>query len=199
MKLTNIKQQVKRAVILHGTDGSPQENWFPWLKTQLESRGYTVWVPELPNNHTPNRHIYNDFLLNSDWDFTDNLIIGHSSGAVSILNLLQDKRTPKIKTGILVGAWAHMKETDLDKEQFKDLFPSEGFDFKLINQKADKFIFIHGDNDPYCPLDQAKWLAKQTDSQIFIIPGGGHFTVNLNPDYSKFPKLIEILESQKVL
>ena len=190
---------MKRAVILHGTDGSPEENWFPWLKTQLEKIGYKVQVPLLPNNHTPNRNTYNDFLLSSGWDFTDNLIVGHSSGAVSILNLLMDKRTPKIETGVLVGAWSHMEETDLDREQFKDLFPSEGFDFKAINQKADSFVFVHGDDDPYCPLDQAKWLAKQTKSPIIVIQGGEHFTVNLNPKYAEFPELTEILKQQKLL
>ncbi len=189
----------KRAVILHGTDGSPQENWFPWLKQQLVTFGYEVWVPPLPNNHTPNRHNYNDFFFTSEWDFLDNLIIGHSSGAVSILNLLADKRCPRINTGVLVGAWSHMEETDLDREQFKDLFPSDGFNFKRIKENCDKLLFVHGDNDPYCPLGQAKWLAKQTDSQIFIIPGGGHFTQKQNPAYVEFPKLIEILKKQKVL
>jgi uncharacterized protein len=191
--------EVKKAVILHGTDGDPNANWFPWLKKQLEDKGYKVWVPHLPNNHTPNRQVYNDFLHSGGWDFTDNLVFGHSSGAVSVLNLLEDTRTPKIKAGILAGVWSHMEGTELDFEQFKDLFTPRGFNFRLIKQKASKLIFVHGDDDPHCPLDQAQWLAKQTDSQIIIIPGGKHFSVSTNPTYTEFPKLVEILEEQKVL
>jgi hypothetical protein len=36
---------MKTAIIIHGTGGSPDENWFPWMKTQLEEQGYRVFVP----------------------------------------------------------------------------------------------------------------------------------------------------------
>src|SRR4051812_47230848 len=97
---------MKRALLIHGTDGNPNGNWFPWLKQKLEEKGYEVWVPLLPENHTLNRLIYNDFLLGSGHDFTDNIVVGHSSGAVSVLNLLMDERCPHIRLGVLVGAWA---------------------------------------------------------------------------------------------
>lgn len=188
---------MKRAVLLHGTGGSPESNWLPWLKKQLEEGGYEVWVPELPNNHTPSRHVYNDFLFGSNWDFTNNLVVGHSSGAVSVLNLLGDKRCPHIKVGAMVGAWAHMDETDLDAEQFKDLFPPDGFDFGLIKSKADHLLFLHGDNDPLCPLDQAQWLAQETSSEIIIVPGGGH--LNRSAGFAELPQLTGALEERNWL
>lgn len=183
---------MKKAVLLHGTDGHPTHNWFPWLKTELEKSGYEVWVPELPNNHTPNRKAYNDFLFDNNWDFTDNLIVGHSSGAVSLLNLLEDERCPHIKAGVLVGAWSHMEETDLDRDQFKDLFPEEGFNFELIKQKANNLLFLHGDDDPFCPLDQAQWLAKQTASEIIVIPGGKHISKKQG-GFTELPQLTDAL------
>jgi predicted alpha/beta hydrolase family esterase len=186
---------LKKAVLLHGTDGAPGHNWFPWLKAELEKHGYEVWVPELPNNHTPNRHTYNDFLFNSNWDFSDNLVIGHSSGAVSVLNLLEDERCPIIKTGVLIGVWARMEETDLDREQFKDLFPESGFKFDLIKQKTDNLLFLHGDDDPYCPLDQAKWLAEQTVSEIIVIPGGRHLSQGQG-GFTELPQLTTALSER---
>ncbi len=188
---------MKKAALLHGTDGTPQSAWLPWLKKELEKAGYEVWVPALPNNHTPNRQVYNDFLLGNDWDFTDNIIIGHSSGAVSVLNLLADKRCPKINTAVMVGAWAHMDGTELDFAQFKDTFPPNGFDFTTIINKAKILLFIHGDNDPYCPLEQAKLLAQNTKSDIVIIPNGGH--LNRDAGYDEFPELLEILHMRNLL
>lgn len=165
---------MKRAVILHGTDGRPESNWFLWLKKKLEEQGYEVWVPLLPNNHAPNREVYNDFLLNSDWDFTENIIVGHSSGAVGVLNLLMDKRCPKISLGVMVSAWDHGVPAGIDHEQFAELFPEGGFDFEMITKKADRLAFLHSRNDPYCPLDQAEYLSNNLGAALTVLDSGGH-------------------------
>jgi predicted alpha/beta hydrolase family esterase len=35
-------------IILHGTLGSPNDNWFPWLSKKLENTGHKVHRPKLP-------------------------------------------------------------------------------------------------------------------------------------------------------
>jgi predicted alpha/beta hydrolase family esterase len=196
---------MKRAVILHGTDGTPEANWFPWLRSKLEEQGYEVWVPLLPGNHTPNRQVYGDFLFNSGWDFTDNIVVGHSSGAVEVLNLLMDERSPHIRLGVMAGAWATndaelsdvqlqaYQGAGLTKDQFKDTFPSEGFDFELIKSKADKLAFLHGSDDPYCPLEQAKWLAEQLGAPITVVPNGHH----LGTKFTELPELWSLIKTNE--
>ncbi|HSH56199.1 MAG TPA: alpha/beta fold hydrolase [Candidatus Limnocylindrales bacterium] len=195
-----------KALILHGTGATPNSNWFPWLKQKLEEQGYEVWIPLLPDNHTPNRETYNDSLFGSGWDFTDNIVIGHSAGAVSVLNLLMDKRCPPVKIGVMVGAWAGndfeptpaqlkaYQQANFTREQFAGLFPWEGFDFERIKAKTDKLIFVHGDDDPYCPLEQAQCLAGKLDADIHIIPNGQH----LGSTYKEFPKLLDIINSATI-
>ena len=34
--------------IFHGTGGYPEENWFPWLKRELESLDCKAIVPQFP-------------------------------------------------------------------------------------------------------------------------------------------------------
>ena len=178
---------MKRAIILHGTDATPEESWRPWLKKKLEAEGYEVWVPALPENHTPNREVYGEFLFGQGWDFTDNLVIGHSSGAVEVLNLLMDGRCPKVTMAVMVGAWAGGLPNSYEEgnPQFINLFPKEGFDFEVIKNKAERLAFFHGDNDPYCPLEQAQYLAKNLDASLTVIPSGGH----LGSALTEFPEL----------
>jgi len=179
---------MKRAVILHGTDGGPDLIWIPWLKQQFEAAGYEVWAPLLPENHTPNRERYNDFLFGGEWDFTDNIVVGHSSGAVSVLNVLMDERCPKIKLGVLVSAWAHGEPVgEWDPGQFDTLFPAEGFNFEHIRKNAEQLVLLHSADDPYCPLEQAKYLATELAAQLIILPHAGHIG-------HQFPKLHELWE-----
>lgn len=35
-------------IIIHGAYGNPEENWFPWLKKELEKLDCRVFVPKFP-------------------------------------------------------------------------------------------------------------------------------------------------------
>lgn len=79
---------MKNALILHGTDFGRQQkqrhnNWFPWLKKELEKLDYQVWLPELPQAWQPNLKRYWQFL--TDFKFnSQTILVGHSSGAAAI-------------------------------------------------------------------------------------------------------------------
>lgn len=174
---------MKQAVFLHGTGGSPNDHWWPWLKEQFEQSGYEVWAPVLPDSHKPSASKYWDFLHSVDWDFSGNVLVGHSSGATSVLNLLMRPEFPKVKAAVLVGAFLNEDLTigspDFeDDTQFANLFPPAGFDWPVIKIKAEKFYFVHGDNDPYCAYDVAVAAAKQLGGTFVAVPGGGHLSVS---------------------
>lgn len=172
----------RRAVILHGTDGNPDVNWLPWAKQELENRGYSVFVPFLPENHTPNKQVYEDFLQASSWDFSDNVIVGHSSGATTALNLLSSDWFPKVRAAILVGTFLNERALDdvswYEKGQFDNLFPAEGFNAAKLHEKAERYFFIHGDNDPYCLLEDTKQLCGAINGELTIVQDGLHLSSN---------------------
>lgn len=187
---------MKRAVILHGTRADHTHNWFPWLKTELEKLGYKVWVPDLPQADRPNMERYNEFLLGQGWDFRDNLIIGHSSGAVAILGLLQAlPEQTKINTAFLVGSFTKRLSEDPSWDMLTELF-YKPFNFEAIKKKAGKFIFVHSDNDPFCPLEQAQDLHGKLGGEFVLMPGMGHFTQKLDPKFDKFPELLKLIREK---
>jgi predicted alpha/beta hydrolase family esterase len=191
---------MKTALILHGTNATSQSHWFPWLKSELEGEGYSVWLPDLPNTHKPNIELNTKVLLSTKydsrncpmgWDYHDDtLIVGHSSGAVVILGLLQAMpANVQVGTCIFVGAF----KNDLGWDSLKELFITP-FDFETIKTKAKKFIFVHSDTDPYCPLEHAEYLSGKLGGELIVLPGQGHFNIESNPKYVKFPKLLEIIK-----
>ena len=43
----------KRVVIIHGFQGEPMHGFRPWLKRELEARGFEVAVPAMPSPNAP--------------------------------------------------------------------------------------------------------------------------------------------------
>lgn len=181
----------KNALILHGTNNDSSGNWFPWLKKELEKRDWLVWAPDLPKSEEPNIARYNRFIFeNKDWKFDENsVLIGHSSGAVAILGILQNLPVnTQVDTCILVGSF----KDNLDWEALDGLF-EKPFDFKKIKSHARKFVFIHSDNDPYCPLEHAKYLSEKLEGELIIKEGQKHFNLEKGPEYKKFPLMLKLL------
>lgn len=188
---------MKQALILHGTDASPEANWFRWLESILKTVGYKVWLPQLPNSSTPNVKTYNNFLLsNGDFEFdTETIIIGHSSGAVEILSLLQQLPDDvSIGDVYLVSAF----KDNLDWNALDGIF-TEPFNYALIKEKARSITLIHSDNDPYVPQEHPRYLAKQLGARLLVLGGQGHFNLEQSEDYKSFPLLAQIIETTHVL
>jgi predicted alpha/beta hydrolase family esterase len=191
---------MKRAIILHGKDGHGHAHWFPWLKAQLESRGYTVWVPDLPDAATPSAKRWTEALLsNKAWDFQDNLVIGHSAGGVEIFQLAQalpDGIT--LRAGVACAAFSPALAQDSAWHELRELFVPQ-FDFAKIRQHCRQFVLVHAKDDPWCPLDQAAFMANQSGGELVVLPTGRHFTTSLDPEFKHFPGLIDVLEERSLL
>lgn len=183
---------MKNALILHGTEGHSKENWFSWLGDELEKKGWEVWVPDLPQADKPNISRYNKFIFsNPDWKLnSESTLIGHSSGAVAILGLLEAlPHNTQVDTCYLVGAF----KNNLDWDALDDLF-IKPFDFELIKKKAKRFVFIHSDDDPYCPLEHAQYLSEKLGGELIIKKGQKHFSVgSYGEKYREFPFLFETI------
>lgn len=134
--------------------------------------------------------IYNKFLLPS-WDYnSETILIGHSSGAVEILSLLEN--LPEgiiINKAILVAGFVD----NLKWDALNGLF-IHPFNWRKIKSKCNKFVLIHSDNDPYVPLEHGKILQKNLDADLIVEEGQKHFSVGSFGDkYKEFPLLLKLL------
>src|SRR5690349_20897890 len=98
--------------IIHGVGGTPEENWFPWLKTELEKRGHHVIVPQFP---TPEGQTLENWLavLKNYEEFIapDSIFIGHSLGVHFVLDVAE---IYKIGAAYLVATFYEPSDNKFD-------------------------------------------------------------------------------------
>lgn len=173
--------------IFHGTEGHPRENWFPWLKDELEAKGYKVIIPQFPSPPVVAAKIDEWFDVLKDYEQyidEDTVIIGHSLGGVFTLRVLE-KLNRSIKAAFFVGAPIGVRPIlnyDRDKS-----FSGFEFDWDAIKGHADNFVVYQSDDDPYVGLDNGKQLADHLGVELSFIPSAGHF--NLKAGYTEFSDL----------
>jgi len=186
---------MKNVLILHGTQGNSKENWFPWLKLELEKKGYKVWLPDLPDANIPNLKKYNDFILsNKDWKFdSESVIVGHSSGSVAILALLNELPDEVVVDTCILVAPFEKDSPGGQWEPNKELFDYKP-DLKKVKKHCKNFILIISDNDKYCPVEYVRRLGKELGAKVIETHGDGHFSVGSGgPKYRKLPVILSYI------
>jgi predicted alpha/beta hydrolase family esterase len=178
------------AIIFHGTKGSTNGNWFPWLAMELNKVGLSTCIPNLP---TPDNQSLSSWFAAYEEQCppatAQTILIGHSCGAVFSMRLLEKLQSP-ITATILVAP--PFKEIGLPEyDALNSTFLKEPFDWEKIRKNAGRMAYFMGDNDPYVPQDQLLAIAKGLEIQPTIIPGGGH--LNAETGYTSFPVLLELL------
>jgi len=88
-------------IIIHGVYSNPEDNWFPWLKKELEGQGYEVIVPKMPTPLDQSLESWLRVFSNYESKINEEtVLIGHSLGSAFILNYLE-KTGKKIKAAII--------------------------------------------------------------------------------------------------
>jgi predicted alpha/beta hydrolase family esterase len=83
------------AFIIHGAYGDENENWFPWLKRELESQRYTVITPRFPTPEGQSLEAWLRIMHEYQNKIDEKTImIGHSIGCAFILNVLERSTHP---------------------------------------------------------------------------------------------------------
>jgi len=181
--------------IIHGSYGNPGENWFPWLKAELEKHDCWVYVPHFP---TPEKQSLENWMkVFEKYDRYINeksIFVGHSIGAAFILAVLEKLKNPVKASFFVAGFVGKLGIVHFDKVNTS--FVEREFNWEKIRRNCRQFHVYASDNDPYAPLDRTKELADRLGTPLNLIRRAGHF--NKSYGYSRFELLLnDILKSLK--
>ena len=179
----------KRIIIIHGWEGSPQGNWFPWLKAELEKLGCEVSAPAMPNTDYPKLYEWEEHLRRIAGTPNENLyLVGHSLGVISILRYLESLKGGGVVGGVVLVAGF---PEPIGYEELNSFF-EKPLQYEKVKKMAKYFVAIHSDNDPYVPFRNSELLRDKLGAELVIVKGGGH--LNAEDGFYEFPVVLEKLK-----
>jgi predicted alpha/beta hydrolase family esterase len=181
---------MKRVVLLHGNGGGTgSDQWFPYIKQGVEKLGVVCEAPDLPDAVAARREFWFPYFTDVLKLGPDDIVIGHSSGALAIMKYAEDHQ---LGASILVGTY----HTDLGYEDERDSgyfdTPWQWDEIKANQQWS--AIFASTD-DPYIPIEQPHFIRDQLDSEYFEFDNQAHFGGVTTPKL-EFPELLDFLKQK---
>ena len=184
-------KSITRAVIVHGLSGEPQYAWYPWVASQLEAKGITVDVPEMPNPDEPQLGEWLAHLQEVIGTPDEHLaLIGHSLGCVTVLRYLESlPDDAKVGKVILVAGF-----TDQIGFREFDNFFKKPLNFEKIKKKSIKgFIAIQSSDDPFVAEQYGTRLKEDLGAELIVKHEVGHMSGPLD-DKESCTELPEVVD-----
>lgn len=192
---------MRNIFIIHGSYGNPQENWFPWLKNELEKLGHRVFVPQFPipkmqdkaySGHSLSKWL-KEFEKYHQFVNQKTIIIAHSRGCIFTYNLL-----PTLKNSIdclfLIAPWKIFRWYPKNWNKI-DSFHKKPFAWNKIRQKA-KHIEIYQSTNDVIPMSDGKDIAKLLKAKLVTVKNADHFSASYDKKFKKFPLLLENIKKR---
>ncbi|MFZ2189041.1 MAG: alpha/beta hydrolase [Candidatus Moraniibacteriota bacterium] len=185
---------MKRAIIVHCWEGYPAYCWYPWVKKELEAKGFQVKVPAFPETELPRMDRWvpklQEVIGEPDGDL---YLIGHSIGCATIMRYLETL-TEKQKVGGVVLVAGYNESIGYDEIQN---FFETPFDLAKIKTKSKNgFVAIHSDDDPYVNLKFADIFREKLGAEIIVKHDAKHFSGAIEGEEScmELPDVVRSIE-----
>jgi predicted alpha/beta hydrolase family esterase len=168
----------KRVFIIHGWGGNPEEGWYPWVKAQLEQRGFLVTVLEMPDTEHPQIRAWVGHLQKTTGEVDEQtFFIGHSIGCQTILRFLETVPEGKVAGGVVfVAGWFHLMGLEEEELLIAEPWVNTPIDVEKVRVHAGKIRAIFSDNDSVVPLTEKDIFEKELQATCIILHDKGHFS-----------------------
>jgi len=181
------KTSIKAILIPGNGFSTPQDNWLPYCKTELEKLGITVIAEQFPDAPLSRAEYWLPFIKELGAD-ANTILIGHSSGAVAAMRYAENN---KILGSVLVGAMH--TDLDIDTELISGYYDTP-WQWQNIKDNQQWIVQFASTDDPWIPIEEPRFIHKNLDSIYYEYDNKGHF----GGDYYKptFPELIEAIKKK---
>ena len=158
-----------RTIVAHGWRGYPEKGWFPWLKEELEIRGFDVSIPQFPlSEKTP--YVWIRILENViGTPDKETFLVGHSIGCQTIVRYLEKlSRNEKIGGAVFVAGFFKPIKNHSDMQEINSKWVMKPLDFNKVREHCQNSVAIFSDDDPYVSLENQAVFKEQLGSEIII-------------------------------
>lgn len=178
-----------RVVLIHGNNGSkPTDNWFYYVKEELEKMGVPAVAPQFPDGDLARASYWIPFLENDLKVDQNTILVGHSSGAIVSMRFAEKH---KIFGSILVGTYY----TDLgyEKEKLSGYF-DHPWNWEAIKKNQNWIVEFASTDDPWIPINEPRHVCDKLNTEYYEFNNQGHF----GGDYNKvtFPEVVQVLKTK---
>ena len=166
---------MKRVIIIHGWSGTPETNWLPWLKRELEKLGHEVLVPEMPDTDNPVIEKWLQKLTEIVGVPDKNTyFVGGSIGCQAILRYLETLNTG-VGGAIFVAGWFNLENLESeDEEKISKPWIETPIDLEKVKLVLSKSILIISDNDPFGAFEENKEKFNNFVTKEIVLHNAGH-------------------------
>ncbi len=145
----------------------------------MEEKGYEVFVPEMPDTQHPKIAPWAGKLKEIIGEpKEDDILIGHSIGCLAVLRFLQTLENSKIEKVILIAPWHYLTLDENEDPDIVKAWTETPIDYKKIRSKADEFMAIFSDDDPWVPYkENVEFFKEKLNPELITKHKMGHFNV----------------------
>lgn len=169
----------KRVFIVHGWGGYQTEGWFPWLKRELEKKGFQVFISQLPDADKPRIHKWVSAVANAvGVPDKGTYFIGHSMGCQAIARYVETLDREVGGVVFVAGFFKRLTglEDDADVQETDRHWLEAPLDFAKVKAHLGRSVAIFSDDDPYVPIDNQDDFRDKLGSTIIIERAKRHFS-----------------------
>ncbi len=171
---------MKRVFIVHGWASSPEDAWFPWLKTELGQHGSFVHILMLPEPKRPTPDAWVAAICDAVGVVdADTYFVSHSLGCRATALFLQTRPEAEVAGGavFVAGSFLPPKAPHPHPlaEEVRAQWKGYIVEPDMLANHLTHLVAIYCEDDPWVSFENAAYARDILGAQLIVETGKGHF------------------------